>query len=145
MSQNDETKTYKIGYGRPPQHTQFKPGQSGNPKGRPIRRPRADTPGQLGRDARAVGNMLVKGANGESVPTIQAVFMSTLSSALKGNATAAKVILDYYERGCHDNVERNPDLSLIDEIDLDRTNRQGRSKQKMGKILRKLAEQSRRS
>lgn len=24
-----------VGYGRPPRHSQFKPGQSGNPKGRP--------------------------------------------------------------------------------------------------------------
>ncbi|WP_427789086.1 DUF5681 domain-containing protein [Brevundimonas diminuta] len=145
MSQNDEPKTYKIGYGRPPQHTQFKPGQSGNAKGRPIRRPRADTPGQLGRDARAVGNMLVKGANGDGIPLIKVILMSLGGAAAKGNATAAKVMLDYYERGCRDNVERNPDLSLIDEIDLGRINRQGRSKQKMGKTLRKLAEQSRRS
>lgn len=26
---------YEVGYGRPPKATQFKPGQSGNPKGRP--------------------------------------------------------------------------------------------------------------
>jgi hypothetical protein len=26
---------YKVGPGRPPKHTRFKPGQSGNPKGRP--------------------------------------------------------------------------------------------------------------
>lgn len=26
---------YKVGYGRPPEVTRFKPGQSGNPKGRP--------------------------------------------------------------------------------------------------------------
>jgi hypothetical protein len=26
---------YDIGYGKPPRHTQFKPGQSGNPKGKP--------------------------------------------------------------------------------------------------------------
>lgn len=25
---------YKVGYGKPPKHTQWKPGQSGNPKGR---------------------------------------------------------------------------------------------------------------
>lgn len=31
MSENDD----KVGYGRPPRHSQFKPGQSGNPKGRP--------------------------------------------------------------------------------------------------------------
>jgi hypothetical protein len=28
-------KRYRVGYGRPPRHTQFKRGQSGNPKGRP--------------------------------------------------------------------------------------------------------------
>jgi hypothetical protein len=26
--------SYAVGYGKPPAHTQFKPGQSGNPKGR---------------------------------------------------------------------------------------------------------------
>lgn len=26
---------YAVGYGKPPKHTQFKPGQSGNPNGRP--------------------------------------------------------------------------------------------------------------
>lgn len=31
----DDPKDYKVGKGKPPKHTQFKPGQSGNPKGRP--------------------------------------------------------------------------------------------------------------
>ena len=26
---------YKIGYGKPPHHSRFEPGQSGNPRGRP--------------------------------------------------------------------------------------------------------------
>ncbi len=26
---------YKVGFGQPPRHTQFKSGKSGNPKGRP--------------------------------------------------------------------------------------------------------------
>lgn len=29
-----EANAYKIGYGKPPEHTRFKPGQSGNPRGR---------------------------------------------------------------------------------------------------------------
>ena len=29
------TRTYKIGYGKPPVKTRWKPGHSGNPKGRP--------------------------------------------------------------------------------------------------------------
>ena len=31
----EPTKTYDVGFGRPPRHTRFKPGQSGNPKGKP--------------------------------------------------------------------------------------------------------------
>ena len=29
------TDDYTVGYGKPPQHSRFQPGQSGNPKGRP--------------------------------------------------------------------------------------------------------------
>jgi Family of unknown function (DUF5681) len=31
----DNKREYEIGYGKPPRHTRFKPGQSGNPRGRP--------------------------------------------------------------------------------------------------------------
>ena len=30
-----DDKDYEVGYGKPPKHTRFKPGQSGNPAGRP--------------------------------------------------------------------------------------------------------------
>ncbi|WP_312065707.1 DUF5681 domain-containing protein [Brevundimonas sp.] len=36
MSESSKSpRHYEVGYGRPPQAAQFKPGQSGNPKGRP--------------------------------------------------------------------------------------------------------------
>ena len=35
MTKHHSTKDYEVGYGRPPIHTRFKPGQSGNPAGRP--------------------------------------------------------------------------------------------------------------
>jgi len=31
----DEKRDYAVGYGRPPRHTRFEKGRSGNPKGRP--------------------------------------------------------------------------------------------------------------
>jgi len=40
----DETPDkHKVGYRRPPKHTQFKRGQSGNPRGRPQGRANAKT------------------------------------------------------------------------------------------------------
>jgi hypothetical protein len=33
------SREFEVGYGRPPLHTRFKPGQSGNPKGRVKGRP----------------------------------------------------------------------------------------------------------
>lgn len=35
MSKRTSKGGYEVGYCKPPKHTQFKPGQSGNPKGRP--------------------------------------------------------------------------------------------------------------
>src|SRR5688572_27285420 len=32
---DDDNPVYEVGYGHPPRHTRFKPGQSGNPRGRP--------------------------------------------------------------------------------------------------------------
>jgi len=35
MSNDGESDSYEVGYGKPPQHTKFVRGQIGNPKGRP--------------------------------------------------------------------------------------------------------------
>ena len=32
----DDERDYEVGYGKPPRHTRFEPGQSGNPRGRPL-------------------------------------------------------------------------------------------------------------
>jgi len=32
----DNERHYEVGYGKPPRHTRFKKGQSGNPRGRPC-------------------------------------------------------------------------------------------------------------
>jgi uncharacterized protein DUF5681 len=33
--QPDDERDYEVGYGKPPRHTRFEPGRSGNPRGRP--------------------------------------------------------------------------------------------------------------
>lgn len=34
-SDDEDNEKYKVGYGKPPVHSRFKPGRSGNPRGRP--------------------------------------------------------------------------------------------------------------
>jgi hypothetical protein len=79
-----------VGYKRPPKHTRFKKGQSGNPKGRPRKN-------NLGLGAGRSANRLalqeadrritLTDASGPSeITAIEAVIRKQLATALKGNA-----------------------------------------------------------
>ena len=132
-----------VGYRRPPKSTQFKKGQSGNPRGRPVKRPSADTPGEIGRVIREVSRMTVRGPQGEEVPMLKAQMMALAKAGLKGKASAIKLFAELLASALEDNVARHPELKLIDEADLVSINRRRRSKAKLGRALRDLAEQSR--
>lgn len=84
---------YEVGYGRPPRHTRFKAGQSGNPKGRPK--------GARGLNAIArellTARVPVRTATGEKkMHRIEAVLHKTFELALKGNLRALSQILSLY-------------------------------------------------
>lgn len=74
---------YEVGYGKPPKHTRFKPGQSGNLKGRP----------KTYKSAISVLeeplNMKVGGKKRE-VPAFEASLRKTAQSALEGQLPAIK-------------------------------------------------------
>lgn len=142
MSAHDEDDD-RVGYRRPPKHTRFKKGQSGNPRGRPVKRPSADTPGEIGRVVREVSRMKVRGPQGEEVPMLKAQMMALANAGLKGKASAIKLFAELLALALEDNVARHPELKLIDEADLVTINRRRRSKAKLGRALRELAEQSR--
>jgi Family of unknown function (DUF5681) len=75
---------YQVGYGKPPLHTQFQKGTSGNPSGRPPRAATERVKALALKEAyRSV--TLRDGERVVSVPAIQAVLRSQLASAVKGN------------------------------------------------------------
>jgi hypothetical protein len=86
---------YVVGPGRPPIDGQFKPGQSGNPQGRPKGRLNNSTAVEL------VMNLKFPVRDGETVRRLPLLAANLLAQALKGaqgNARSADLALKYAEK-----------------------------------------------
>ena len=84
---------HKGGYGKPPVHTRFSKGKSGNPGGRP----RGLTAGRATALALKEAYRLVSVKEGDKVitlPAIQAVLRSQVALAAKGNGLAQRTVIE---------------------------------------------------
>jgi len=82
----------KVGYGRPPVHTQFKPGQSGNPRGR--KKGTLNFATDLKRTLEAPITLTDPGKKPRKVSTQTAVLLRLREKALKGDARALDRLLE---------------------------------------------------
>ena len=83
---------YKVGYKKPPEHTQFKPGQSGNPKGRPKNTKNLKT------DLKEEIHELIKITEGGQIHEIskqRALMKRLMEKGLKGDMRAIELIFKY--------------------------------------------------
>lgn len=78
-----------TGYRRPPEHSQYRKGQSGNPKGRPPGRHR-----QLPYDT-ILGEIVTIRENGEErdITAAEAFVLQMVKRGLEGDVTAARLAL----------------------------------------------------
>ena len=87
---SDDRRNYQIGYGKPPRHTRFRKGRSGNPKGRPK------TGQSFERLARqAFNEKIVIRENGErrTITKMQAALKQLANKAASGDARAVREAL----------------------------------------------------
>src|SRR5262249_22220412 len=84
--------SYEVGYRKPPRHTQFQKGQSGNPGGRPRRSPgrRLD---DLARYEAYRTTVVMEDGHATPMPAIQAVLRRQLECAASRNVRAQRDIL----------------------------------------------------
>lgn len=90
---------YQVGYRKPPTHSQFKPGQSGNPKGRPKGAKGLNT---MVREILG-GKVAVRTATGtRHITKIEAVLQKTIERAMKGDARAQVELMKLWKSAVPD-------------------------------------------
>jgi hypothetical protein len=109
----------RIGYRRPPTHTRFKPGQSGNPKGRPkhARNLKTEFLEELSEVIR------VREGDREMKISKQRAFVKALiAAAIKGDIRAASALVSFYRAFGSEPEDAQPpsptpdDLEILDEF-----------------------------
>lgn len=109
---------YEVGKGKPPKHSQFRPNQSGNPRGRPRKLPRIEIPSQLGRDVRAIGrkSMKIKTPVGTLQVTLMEAFVWRIfMDAMAGRVTAQRLLIVLIREGLMDNLNIHGSLAIFDQ------------------------------
>jgi hypothetical protein len=105
---------YEVGYGKPPAHTRFKPGQSGNPKGRPKGTKNLAT--DLSEELREK-IIVTEGGKSRETTKQRAIVKTAVARALKGDMRAITVLIKQIEgmEQTTDNETQNEFLSRDDE------------------------------
>jgi hypothetical protein len=105
QSESGATGSDSIGYGRPPQHTRFRPGQSGNPKGRPANAKRMVKDGDLHSMAgqllwKILGKAIVlrEGHRTMKVSKYEAIKRRFVAKAVTGEIRATTSLLQFIEK-----------------------------------------------
>lgn len=91
-----EASDYEIGYGKPPKANQFKPGQSGNPKGRQKGSLNVAT---LMQQLMAERVTVVEKNQERTMPMIEVVLRRVVNKAATGDLKAIPLVLALVEQG----------------------------------------------
>jgi Family of unknown function (DUF5681) len=105
---------YSVGYGKPPLHSRFKAGQSGNPRGRPR-----GTKNRITILNQTLNERVLVTDNGKrkSITKQEAIFKQLVNKAASGDHRAAQLLLSEI-REVENRIGSTPSgREIIDEID----------------------------
>lgn len=104
---------YKVGYGKPPENTQFKLGHSGNSKGRPKGAKNLKTIVQQ----EAYDTITIKeGGKSSKVAKVVALIKSMMAKGIQGDTKAANIALNLMDKFLpHDDPQAAEKAPLTEE------------------------------
>ncbi|MCG7934269.1 MAG: DUF5681 domain-containing protein [Candidatus Thiodiazotropha taylori] len=102
---------YAIGYKKPPQHSQFQKGQSGNPKGRPKGAKNLATDLKEELEEKII---ISEGGQPHEVTKQRAMIKALLAKALKGDPRAANALINL-KLGLEHNEATKPTEDALSE------------------------------
>lgn len=108
---NSKQKDYEVGFGKPPRHSQFQPGRSGNPRGRPRGRLNLATILQNTLDKKVSIN---EGGKPKIVSKRELMFVNAVNNAIKGDARSLMALISIMARVGSKDLE--PILDHPDEL-----------------------------
>lgn len=105
------SRDYKVGFGKPPEHTRFQKGRSGNPGGRAKPKPRKpfitapEEVRQMLIDALEEEISVVENGRKRKMPAIVAIIKQLTVKAVKGDFRTAKFLAETYKKAVNDDEE----------------------------------------
>jgi len=87
----ENSSNYQVGYGKPPRHTRFKRGQSGNPRGRPRGSKNLPT---LLTEALNQRVLVAENEGRRKVTKREAIITQLVNRSAKADLRAMKILLD---------------------------------------------------
>jgi hypothetical protein len=115
MKRQPPSRSSAVGYGRPPRQHQFRPGQSGNPKGRPkgSKSAQAILREILTRKIPArLGGKVVR------MSICEAIFTKIAEDALKGDPKAAGFLMNRFDMNEPENLQQAIDLGAAERHEI---------------------------
>ncbi|MFN9498079.1 MAG: DUF5681 domain-containing protein [Sphingomonadales bacterium] len=97
---------YEVGYGKPPAHTRFRKGQSGNPSGKPKR--------VLSEDEILLRELASKvpvteGGKQRRMSKLEVMLKQQVNLAMKGDPKAVRHVIDAYRKATQNQARINAD------------------------------------
>jgi Family of unknown function (DUF5681) len=86
----DDESAYAVGYGKPPRHSRFEPGQSGNPRGRP---PGSKNLSSLLKKALDEPVIVVENNRRRRIAKREAIVKQFVNQSAKGDLKATQLLL----------------------------------------------------